>query len=199
MIGLQDTNTIKNTLKNKELKGKVEYYTTFRLKNKTCTELNSCNNFKIKDDLNNASSDTTVNLIKSSKEVIASGITDNNGNFTLFNSSSDNTDFSPPINEPLILESVKRIDGNNNKPITLRTMVKWNGSNWESLTKDRIFLNSFTTSLSILIENTKFSDINIIFNSLTIDGKNIVLQQLQGTTTNQQEILINTLNILKVN
>ncbi|MEK7435042.1 MAG: hypothetical protein AABZ74_18070 [Cyanobacteriota bacterium] len=78
--------------------------------------------------------------------VIATGLSDTKGNFTL----DSNSDFTPKENEVYILEASKRLKGVGFDNIGLRTNVKWNGKIWESINKNGLFIDSKTTALSII-------------------------------------------------
>jgi hypothetical protein len=75
---------------------------------------------------------------------ILAGVTDSQGNFNISAGS-----FSPVINQTLVLEASKRIGGVGNPSISLRTLLKWNGSGWDSITKPDIYINKKTTAVSI--------------------------------------------------
>ncbi len=76
----------------------------------------------------------------------ATGLCDIQGNFII------NTDqnFSPENSNIMILEASKRIGGAGNSLISLRTIIKWKGNEWESISSPDIIINKQTTALSII-------------------------------------------------
>lgn len=108
--------------------------------------------FKIKALEQEISSKATVSLLYPSdysdsslrNTAILAGVTDSQGNFNISAGS-----FSPVINQTLVLEASKRIGGVGNPSISLRTLLKWNGSGWDSITKPDIYINKKTTAVAI--------------------------------------------------
>lgn len=141
-IEVKNTNYKLKIEKNYFLEGKVEFN-------------NPKEDFKINViDTSSISSRATVTLLYPSdhpvKELkntaISAGITDIIGNFK-FNP-SDN--FTPKVDEVLVLEANNRVGGIGNANISLRTMVKWNGIGWDSISKPNLYINKKTTAISIL-------------------------------------------------
>ncbi|MEK7435248.1 MAG: hypothetical protein AABZ74_19105, partial [Cyanobacteriota bacterium] len=138
----QNNSLISQTkIKNLKIEGKVDF-------------LKQTDSFKIKSDLKELASDSTISLIYPhdhktfANKTIATGLTDSNGNFTINLDSSFNLNF----NDVFILESTKRIGGVGNSIITLRTYIKWLDNNgWTSITKNKIYINSKTTALSAMV------------------------------------------------
>lgn len=110
------------------------------------------NNFKIKSE--DIATRATVSLIYPSdysdinlrNATIATGLTDLQGNFIINNDQN----FSPQVNQVMVLEASKRVGGAGNTKLSLRTNIRWNGNIWESISTPGIFVNKKTTSLSIL-------------------------------------------------
>lgn len=108
--------------------------------------------FKVKAFEQDISSKATVSLIYPSdysdsslrNTAIVAGVTDSQGNFDISSGS-----FTPVLNQVLVLEASKRIGGVGNPSISLRTLIKWNGSGWDSITKPDIYINKKTTAVAI--------------------------------------------------
>lgn len=108
--------------------------------------------FKVKALEQEISSKATVSLLYPSdysdsslrNTAIVAGVTDLQGNFNISSGS-----FTPVLNQVLVLEASKRIGGVGNPSISLRTLLKWNGSGWDSITKPDIYINKKTTAVAI--------------------------------------------------
>ncbi|MFN8672160.1 MAG: hypothetical protein U0457_08805 [Candidatus Sericytochromatia bacterium] len=119
--------------------------------------------FKTKATSAESVSNTTVSILYPpdhstlANNTIATGLTDNNGVFSI------NTDvtFNPTINGIYILEAIKRLNTTNNPLISIRTYIKWTGTNWTSITGTKIVINSKTTALASMV--------SLLGNSLTSD------------------------------
>lgn len=83
-------------------------------------------------------------------KVISSTLTDTSGNFSI-----ESINFYPADNGIYLLEASKRLVGVGNPIIGLRTLLKWNGSSWTSITGTSIKLNSKTTALSRLVKDNQ--------------------------------------------
>lgn len=133
--------------------------------------------FNIKASTSDISSDSTVSLIYPSNHVenanktISTGLTDKNGSFLI------NPNFKPIVNEILVLEASKRLGTYGSFLMSLRTLVKWNGSTWSSITGESIYINNKTTALtgiiSLLSPSVNYENaINSFINLQPTDIKN---------------------------
>lgn len=146
--------------------------------------------FKTKASESDIINQTTVSLIypdnysvaKLKGAVVSTGLTDNTGKFTL----NVNNYFVPKKDDFFILEATKRI-GNNN--ISLRTHIYFDGYNFKSITKNKIYINSKTTALAIIS--------NLNPNILPI-GQTIDKFDLSNTTTQINQIS-NDVTLEKIN
>lgn len=113
-------------------------------------EFPDLNKFKTKATVADIGQNATVSLIYPSdhltnpNKTIATGITNESGVFTI------NSGFSAATNQIYILEGSRRIGSSGNALMAVRTMIKWTGSGWESITQGGISINSKTTALSIM-------------------------------------------------
>lgn len=140
------SNTIKQSF--------VEKQNTYKVDIKGKVNLNDFypSKFKIKALEQEISSKATVSLLYPSdyfdtslrNTAILAGVTDSQGNFNISVGS-----FTPVINQTLVLDASKRIGGVGNPSISLRTLLKWNGSGWDSITKPDIYINKKTTAVAI--------------------------------------------------
>lgn len=97
---------------------------------------------------------------------VGAGLTDSKGSFKINPSQS----FSPSIGDIFILEAQKRIGGEGNNILTLKTFIKWTSDGWISITGSNIYINTKTTALSImsgynpqiLNPNLTISKINVV-------------------------------------
>ncbi|GEM_PF-6843458 len=91
----------------------------------------------------------TITLLNDAGNSLATGVTDRGGSFSL------TTTFNPALNGIYVLEAVRGF--NNASPGSeagrLRTLVKWDGSAWLSMTNntatDPVVINHLTTSLAL--------------------------------------------------
>jgi hypothetical protein len=93
---------------------------------------------------------------------IATSLTDDAGDFTMALDS-----FKPRTDIVYVLEAAKRIGGAGNFQMAIRTFVRWDGDNWESMTSGDLEVNTTTTALSIIaglnpLEITAEETINFI-------------------------------------
>lgn len=92
----------------------------------------------------------TVTLLDPGGNVLASGVSDARGAFSLTMS------FTPALNGYYVLEAAHgKVGGAQGNPIArLRTLLKWNGSGWLSITNTSVsgsvVLNSLTTAVALL-------------------------------------------------
>lgn len=155
------------------VKGKVEFPNSFP------------SAFTVKATLNEIAPKATVSLLYPADQptnpnvTVATGLTDTNGNFIINPSIS----FYPAVNDIYVLEAAKRIGGNGNDNIAIRTFIKWNGSGWDSITTPGIYINTKTTALTVI------SGLNpsLITSTQTIGKMPIVndvttVQDISGTT-----------------
>lgn len=135
--------SIINSINNVESKTTIRGIAQFPTQNK---------NFKIKSHIPDVASKSTVSLIYTSDHptnpnvTIATGLTDDMGSFTV----NPNVGFVPKRNEVYVLEASKRVGGTGQQLLSLRTYIKWNGTSWQGMTTPSIFINSYTTALSII-------------------------------------------------
>jgi hypothetical protein len=114
------------------------------------------NSYKLKATASDVAQNATVSLIyplnysviNLRNKTIASGLTNEIGVFMV----NPDTGFIPEINKVYILEAARRINGTGTDLIAIRTNVKWTGNNWESITKNTIYINKKTTALSIMAD-----------------------------------------------
>lgn len=152
--------------------------------------------FKTKADIEDIAPNATISLIYtpdySNSELrnvtVATGLTDNEGSFRVTPSSS----FIPSVGDIFILEASKRIGGVGNNIITIRTYIKRTNTGWDSITQGNIYINSKTTSYSIIADN----------NTSTISANDTISKvSSEGTVSSIGSISVNTVNDLvnKVN
>src|SRR5690606_21605965 len=85
----------------------------------------------------------------SANKVIATGLTDDYGNFSVIPSQN----FYPATGDIFTLEAVRRIGGAGNNAISIRTFIRWNGNSWEGMTTPGLMINTKTTALAIISAN----------------------------------------------
>lgn len=176
---------------------------------KTIEGIVQFNSFKTKATESDITNETTVSLSypnnykvpKLRGGVVSTGLTDSTGKFTLALSNY----FAPQKDDFFILEATKRI-GNNN--ISLRTHIYFDGDNFKSITKNRIYINSKTTALSLIsmldatslpIEQTieKFdlndtsTQVNQVSNNITLEKINKVKDMVDNLITQNKDPLGN--------
>lgn len=133
--------TVNTTNNYKVLSGNVDF-PDFELK------------FKTKSSLSSVAPRSVVSLsyssdypeVKLRNTVIATGLTDAKGSFTL----NADVAFVPKAGDTFVLEATKRLGSAGYNNMALRTNVKWNGTNYESITKNSMLINTKTTALSII-------------------------------------------------
>ncbi len=96
-------------------------------------------------------------------QTIATGLTDAQGNFTI----NTDADFEAVNNEVYVLEASKRVGGPGAAILSLRTYVRWTGSEWQSISQPDVEISSLTSTLVLidssdngLSPNTLFGKIN---------------------------------------
>ncbi|MFN8578795.1 MAG: hypothetical protein U0354_18355 [Candidatus Sericytochromatia bacterium] len=96
---------------------------------------------------------------------IATGLTDVNGNFTI------NANFTPTLNQVMILEASKRGKGVGYASLSLRTHIMWTNTGWQSITGSGIKINQKTTAVALIssLEPNILSSNNTI-NKITYNG-----------------------------
>ncbi|MEK7431645.1 MAG: pentapeptide repeat-containing protein, partial [Cyanobacteriota bacterium] len=143
------------------IKGDVSFPTVKNLtikKNKFSTKAIS-DNFAIK---------TSISVIypanhpTKANQTISSGITDESNRFSF---SPENT-FSPNVGDIFILEARKRVSAKNSNILTMRTYIKWNGTEWESLTKGIVNINAKTTALSMIYSDNPTMNLTDLFGQI---------------------------------
>ncbi|MFN8672159.1 MAG: hypothetical protein U0457_08800 [Candidatus Sericytochromatia bacterium] len=143
--------------------------------------------FNTKATIEEIKNNSTISLIypmdhaSNPNKTIATGLSDSKGNFII----NPNQTFFPKNNDIYLLEAVKRIENN---LISIRTYVKWSGTEWTSITGKNINLNSKTSALTNMISlispklnsNDAIETINISNNIITTtdikkDGIGVVI------------------------
>lgn len=105
--------------------------------------------FNTKASFEDVSKQSSVSIIYppdsvNANKVLSSTVSDDNGSFDL------NLTKNPENNEILILEASKRFGGVGNNIMSLRTYIKWTGTEWKSMTTPNIYINSYTNALAII-------------------------------------------------
>ncbi|MFN8577462.1 MAG: carboxypeptidase-like regulatory domain-containing protein [Candidatus Sericytochromatia bacterium] len=131
---------------------------------------------------------------------IAVGLTDSIGKFNI----NFEPTFSPIKDQIYILEARKRIGGEGNNVIALKTFIKWTGTTWTSITGTTIYINKATTALGIMsgysstilnpsdtiakLDVTSTSiNVSTINTYLTLDKLNAVTNLVDTVITNNQD------------
>jgi hypothetical protein len=126
----------------------------------------------IKANIGDVSNQSTVSIIylpnhpTLANQTVATGLTDNSGNFII----NPDASFNPAMNESFILEADKRIGGVGQDKLTIMTFIRWNGSGWESMTSPGILINTKTTALTIIAS----------YNTATITASETINKILNG-------------------
>jgi len=153
--------------------------------------------FNTKADFNDVSKQSSVSIIYppdsvNANKVLSSTVSDDNGNFDL------NLTKNPENNEILIIEASKRIGGVGSNKMSLRTYIRWNGEQWQSITNSGIFINNHTTAITI-IENNNLITPDETINSLQVTNGTMTPSDI-GTSPNIITTqTINTLTTLIAN
>jgi sugar lactone lactonase YvrE len=100
---------------------------------------------------------------------VATGLTTPEGAFTL----NPGTDFHPTAGDSFILEATKRIGGGGKDSLSLRTMLRWSGTEWNSITFPGVVINTKTTALTLMAEYRNTSSASII-NKIQIIGNSYI-------------------------
>lgn len=130
---------------------------------------------------------TTPDSVNMPNKTISTTLTDYNGNFTLNSDAS----FNPEINSIFILEAVKRAYGTNTNAMSIRTYVRWNGNEWESITKPSILINSATTAISIIAgHNSSNISSSKVIGSITDDINISPIESFSIEDINRVESLV---------
>ncbi|MBC7474822.1 MAG: hypothetical protein H7263_11065, partial [Candidatus Sericytochromatia bacterium] len=109
--------------------------------------------YHVKATANDIKTETTVSLIYPADYLdvslrnitIGTGLTLTDGSFSV-----NLNGFIPITSQVYVLDATKRIGGASNYQMTLRTLVKWTGSSWQSITTPGIDINAVSTALSII-------------------------------------------------
>lgn len=158
--------------------------------------------FKTKAAITDVVNTATISIITTSNsttpnQVRATGLTTSIGTFSI-----NGENFSPLINDIYVLEASKRLSnsltvsgGVGNKILSVRTYIKWNGTNWTSITGDNIVINSKTTALTLLqgYDSTTI-DPNLTINKISIDSQGLstpfnIVDSNSNTLLTSQKIL----------
>ncbi|MEK7432644.1 MAG: hypothetical protein AABZ74_05890 [Cyanobacteriota bacterium] len=144
LTSCQNNSLFDNIIENgayKNVSGKV-FFPDYELKFKTQATISNISPKSIVT-LSYPSDYVTVSL---RNVVIATGLTDSLGNFTL----NAETTFKPKVGDFFVLEATKRLEGAGFSNLALRTNVKWTGTAYESISKNATYINSKTTAMSII-------------------------------------------------
>jgi hypothetical protein len=138
--------------------------------------------FKTKALYSDIATNGTVSIIDPYNNVVATALTDNDGNFDI----SPNDNFYPYQDNTYILEATRRIGDVGNNIMSLRTIILWNGLYWESITHPGVYINTKTTAIS-LINTLKGGSANYFINTVDTSGETSIPSDL-GSTASIQEI-----------
>jgi uncharacterized protein YjbI with pentapeptide repeats len=126
------------------IKGKVVFHNSFKTKAESVSTL------------------STVSIIypandhKNPNKTIATGITNDSGYFSI----NPSPTFIPQNNQIFVVEAIKRVQQNYSNDTkdtnlqSLRSFIRWNGSNWDSITSNDLVIDKMTTGVSILSSYT---------------------------------------------
>jgi hypothetical protein len=173
------------------IKGRAEFpaltNSTLNLSDKATDQLREKREFGTKATLSEVSSRSTVSIIylpnhpTLANQTVATGLTDNTGNFSI----NPGVSFTPALNDAFILEAEKRIGGAGQEKLAIRTYIRWNGTGWDSMTSPGIIINSKTTALAIIAGlNTGTITVTDTINKI-VSG---VPQNINATVTAQKVI-----------
>ncbi len=115
----------------------------------------------------------------SANVAVATGLTDNNGNFAI---NPNINGFKYSVGEVFILEATKRIGTSGNAIMSLRTYIRWNGSLWESMTTPGIFINTKTTALAIIDSYDNSISSGQTIKTITVSGNNSTPSDIGSAT-----------------
>lgn len=130
--------------KSLNLKGKVVFPDGFKTKAESVSTLSTVSIIYPANDTTNPN------------KTIATGVTDNNGYFSI----NPSPTFIPQNNQIFVVEAIRRVEQyNTNNPKdsnlqSLRSFIRWNGSNWDSITSNDLVIDTMTTGISILSSYT---------------------------------------------
>lgn len=134
--------------------------------------------FNTKATQDNILSSTTISILYPSNtsslinSTVATGLTDSLGKFKINPVST----FKPTTDQIYILEARKRLGGEGNKIICLKTLIKWNGASWTSITGTNIFINTKTTAMAIMSGyNQNALSFNDTINKISVSSSSGVL------------------------
>ncbi|RYY00097.1 DUF4331 domain-containing protein [bacterium] len=105
--------------------------------------------FGVKANFADLVSGSAVTLFDSNNNAVGASVNTNaNGDFIF----TPNNSFTPSADQVYVLEATKRagVNSNGSPLLALRSYVKWNGTNYESITTPNIVLNTYTTALTII-------------------------------------------------
>ena len=132
--------------------------------------------FKTQASLDEVADKATVSLIyppdnpSTPNVTIATGLTDSSGDFEL----NPTITFTPNDGELFVLEAVKRIGGAGNASITIRTYIKRNGNNWDSMTTPGLYINTTTTALAVIDSYDSNIDSGDTISTIDVSGEPLV-------------------------
>lgn len=139
--------------------------------------------FKIKADVSDVSTQATVSIIYphdsiNANKVISTTVSDSNGVFDL------NLTIEAEVNEIFILEASKRLGGVGSNIMSLRTYIKWTGNEWQSMTSNGIYINSYTNALAVIAgyNKDKISS-NDTIGKIAVNGNTVTVSDI-GTSPN---------------
>lgn len=146
-VTLCSCSSLPNTINNKNEIVKKEAINTKILVGKVVFPVKSSKQFKTKAIASEVSVTATISIIDSDNKTIATGISDSKGVFKI-----DLNNFTVSTTEVYVLEAIKR---NREKVLTIRTYIRWNGSNCESITGNETIINETTTGITIIADLSK--------------------------------------------
>lgn len=107
--------------------------------------------FKTKATVTDIAPSATISfIVPENNSVVATGLSDENGVFSISLNAVNGQFFSPEVNKVYILEASKRVGSSGNNTMTIRTFVRWNGGSWDSITEPDLRINEFTTAVTII-------------------------------------------------
>lgn len=185
-------NTITNinndfNIKDKIINGRVDY-SSFKIKNNTAISIGATVSVIYPSNY----SDTNLR-----NTTMCTGLTDLNGNFSIALPNG----FTPQVNDTYILESSRRINGPGTANISLRTYLRWNGTKWESITKNKILISKPTTAIASISDlNSSIITISDSINTIEYNQENIpaITYKSNLTETIYNRVLESVINIINV-
>lgn len=115
----------------------------------------------------------TVTMSRIDGTPVAGGLTDSTGAFTLYQST---TPFTPNAGDFFFLDLTKRYTfGWTSNLLSLRTIVKWTGTSWTSVTGPTVVINTKTTAVwSVWRDNTSVLTLDETMGLVTVSGSSSI-------------------------